>query len=116
MTGRGGKIKEARNAMRIIAEEGVKIKFLLQPTRTKAFWSTQRREFLKALTTEFDLDVWASSEGSKSLGVRLGSPSFVRHFLPDKFKIFGDAIALTVTIKDGLVEHNIHLVTASASE
>ena len=49
----GGTIEEVRKAMEIIEEEGVKISFLLQPTKTKAFWPTQIQAILKPLTDQF---------------------------------------------------------------
>ena len=100
--------------MQIIEEEGAKISFILQPTKTKAFWPTQNKTLLKPLTDQFDLDVRPTHTGIKTLGVPLGSESFVRDFILAKFNDIDNSIKLAITINDGRAAQNIHRATASA--
>ena len=110
----GGEIREVRRALRIIAEEGQKINFLLQPSKTKAYWPTQCDGNLKSLIDDFALDIRPPSEGLTTLGVPLGMHAFTDNFLRENFETIDNAIALAVTIQDGRMAHNIHRVTASA--
>ena len=45
-----GKIDQVKLALDIIAEEGEKISFILQPTKTKAYWPTQSVRLISPLT------------------------------------------------------------------
>lgn len=101
-------------AIRIIAEDERKINFILQPMKTKTYWSTQRTDILRKLADEFELDVRPPSSGIKALGVPLGSERFVRDFFIGKFNDIDGAISLVITIADGRVAHNIHRAIASA--
>ena len=109
-----GKIDQVKLALDIIAEYGARISFILQPSKTKAFWPTHNILLLKPLTKAYDLDLRPPSNGFKILGVPLRSPAFVANFIRKKMDAIDASLALAATIPDARIGHNIHRVTASA--
>lgn len=110
----GGKIEGVLGAARKIREKEAKINFILRPTKKKAYYPTQSPALLKILTDEFKLEMRLPADGTKTLGVPLGSVECVREFLLAKFDDIYGSIRLAVTIRDGRYTHYIHRVTASA--
>lgn len=62
----------------IIAKEGEKISFILQPTKTLAYWPSSDPAQLKPLTKAFTVNFCSPSAGKTILVVPLGSREFVR--------------------------------------
>ena len=109
-----GRIDQVKLFLVVIAEYGENINFILQPTKTKAFWPTQNSLLLKPLIKAYDLDLRLPSDGVKILGVPLGSPTFVANFIRKKMNDIDTSLALEATIPDGRIGHKIHRVTASS--
>lgn len=74
----GGRIDQVLGALRIIDEKDAKIHFLLQPTKTKAFWPTKSGALFKPLLDKFDIDVQPQAMESS----RAGSPNRIYPFRP----------------------------------
>ena len=109
-----GKIDQVKLALDIIAEEGEKISFILQPSKTKAYWPTQNSNLLNPLTKAYGLDVRPAADGVKILGVQIRSPVFVENFIRKTFDAIDASLTLAANIPDARIAYNIHRVTASA--
>lgn len=109
-----GKIDQVKLSLDVITEQVAAIKFILNPSKTKAYWSNKNPLLLSLLSNSYELDLRQTSDGAKVLNVPFGSQTFVFNFIRNIMDAVGKAHALAVMIRDGRIAHNTHRVTASA--
>lgn len=109
-------IADIKRALDIIAEEGQKSNFILQPTNSVAYWPTINHEKLSHITKIRELKLKAADEAIKILCAPLGSDAFVKFFLLEKLDDFDKAFERIYTLPDRRIAYNVHHVTSSVSQ
>lgn len=93
-----GPISEVKIALDIIATAGKEVNFILEPTKSKAYWSVMRADKLKVVTDAYPLIILGASEGMKLLGASLGSETNVEKFLLNKFAKVDSILSTLATV------------------